>query len=237
MPSGRTVLERVRTPVGEWQLQRRDDHYEIICNGVFLMASYNVASDRRLATLALARLAGDGLRILVGGLGIGFTAQAVLQDTRVATLEVVEIEPVIIAWHQRHLAALCGRPLDDPRTALVQGDLAHVALAGEAYDAILLDTDNGPDWLIREANARLYTPEAARRFLDALSPGGVLAYWSASPASGLAEVLAGLEASVQVVETEDQIAPGHPGTAWLYFAVKASTTRRVPPVGALQPPI
>src|SRR5712692_4375478 len=97
MPSGRTVLDRVRTPVGEWQLQRRDDHYEIICNGVFLMASYNVASDRRLATLALARLAGDGLRILVGGLGIGFTAQAVLQDTRVATLEVVEIEPVIIA--------------------------------------------------------------------------------------------------------------------------------------------
>ncbi len=231
------MLERVRTPVGEWQLQRRADHYEIICNGVFLMASYNVASDRRLATLALARLAGDGLRILVGGLGIGFTAQAVLQDTRVGTLEVVEIEPVIIAWHRRYFAALCGYPLDDPRAALVQADLAHVALAEGAYDAILLDTDNGPDWLIREANARLYTPEAARRFLDALSPGGVLVYWSASPTSGLAEILAGLEASVQVVETEDQIAPGRPGTAWLYFAVKASTTRRAPPVGVLQPPI
>ena len=112
-----------------------------------------------------------------------------------------------------------------------------MALAAGAYDAILLDTDNGPDWLIRDLNARLYTPEAARRFLDALSPGGVLAYWSAAPAPGLANALAGLEASVEAVETEDQIAPGRPGAAWLYLAIKGRATRRPRPAGASQPPI
>ncbi len=244
VPSGREVIDRLITPTGEWQLQRRGSHYEIICNGVFLMASYNRASDRALAALALERVrsnpidscskvtdssdnrvgtdqaAGDRLRVLVGGLGIGFTAQAVLEDRRVSRLEVVEIEPVVVAWHRAYLAALCGRPLDDPRTELAQADLALVPLSARAYDAILLDTDNGPGWLIRDLNARLYTAEAIRRFLDALTPRGVLAYWSAEPAPELAEVLAGRGASVEVIEVEDQIAPGRRGTAWLYLATK-----------------
>src|SRR2546425_6616142 len=154
VPSGRLILARVRTLTGEWQLQRRDSHYEIICNGVFLMASYNRASDRSLATVALARVRGEGLRVLVGGLGIGFTAQAVLEDQRVAALEGVEIEPTVAAWHRAHFATLCGQPLDDPRTALLQTDLAHLRLAAGASDAILLDTDNGPDWLGRDPKAR-----------------------------------------------------------------------------------
>lgn len=220
VPSGREVIERITTPTGEWQLQRTGSHYEIICNGVFLMASYNRASDRALAALALERAAGDRLRVLVGGLGIGFTAQAVLEDRRVGRLEVVEIEPVVVIWHRAHFATLCGRPLDDPRTELVEADLALVPLGARAYDAILLDTDNGPRWLIRDLNARLYTAEATRRFLHALTPRGVLAYWSAEPAPELAEALAGRGASVEVIEVEDQIAPGRPGTAWLYLATK-----------------
>jgi spermidine synthase len=237
VPSGRTVLARLTTPTAEWQLQSRDSHYEIICNGVFLMASYNRASDRSLATVALSRTRGDRLRILVGGLGIGFTAQAALEDTRVAVLEVVEIEATMVAWHRTYFASLCGQPLDDPRTALVQADLVHLRLASGAYDAILLDTDNGPDWLVRDANARLYTAEAAKRFLTALRPGGVLAYWSASPSAVLADALASGGGAVEVVATEDQIAPGHPSMAWLYLVTAAVPTRPAGPARSTYPPI
>src|SRR5438445_12650972 len=88
VPSGREVIDRVTTATGEWQLQRTGSHYEIICNGVFLMASYNRDSDRALAALALRRVPGQGLRVLVGGLGVGYTAQAALEDPRVERLDV-----------------------------------------------------------------------------------------------------------------------------------------------------
>src|SRR2546426_8695155 len=112
MPSGREVIERVTTTTGEWQLQRAGSHFEIICNGVFLMASYNEASDRALAALALRRVIGEGLRVLVGGLGIEHTAQAGLEDPRVGRLEVVEIESAVEVWHRAHIAADSGRPLE-----------------------------------------------------------------------------------------------------------------------------
>ncbi len=217
VPSGREVVERVTTSTGEWQLQRRGDHFEIICNGVFLMASYNRASDRALATLALGRVAGNGLRVLEGGLGVGFTAQAILEDRRVDRLEIVEIEPHIVAWHRAYFAGLSGSPLVDPRTLLVQADLAHVPLDAGAYDAILLDTDNGPGWLIRDANARLYSADMARRFLDALRPCGVVAYWSAGRAVSLKRMLMTL-GWAEEVEVADEIAPERPGTAWIYLA-------------------
>lgn len=218
VPSGREIIERVTTAAGEWQLQRRDGHYEIICNGVFLMASYNRESARQLARLALERVQGDALRVIVGGLGIGFTAQAVLEDPRVNELEVVEVEPVITAWHRTHFASLCGRPLEDPRTHLVDRDLFDVPLASRSWDAILLDTDNGPDWLAREANARLYAAQALGRFLNALTPRGALGFWSAAPAPELAERLASLAGTVEAVEVEDDIAPGRASSAWIYLA-------------------
>ncbi|HXF81181.1 MAG TPA: hypothetical protein VNN19_00285 [bacterium] len=179
VPSGRTVLARQRTPAGEWQLQRRAGHYEIICNGVFLMASYNGEAERRLARDALARIGGQrGRRVLVGGLGIGYTLQAVLDDRRVVRCDVVEIEPLIVRWHRRYFAPLCGRPLDDPRVRLIVGDLAELPLGRQAYDAILLDTDNGPGWLARAENARLYEAEGLARLRRALAPDGRLAVWT-----------------------------------------------------------
>ncbi len=222
VPSGREVVGRISTSGGEWQLQRRPGpdgsvHYEIIANGVFLMASYNLASDRALAALALAKVPGGGLRVLVGGLGIGYTVQAALEDPRVRRVEVVEVEPAVVAWHRAYLAGLCGRPLDDPRTVLVEADLAELSLEPGAYDAILLDTDNGPGWLVRDSNARLYTPDGVRRFLQALSPRGVLAYWSAQPAPTLRDVLAAF-CRVEEVEVADEMAPGRPSSAWIYLA-------------------
>ena len=231
VPSGREVIERVTTLTGEWQLQRAGSHFEIICNGVFLMASYNQPSDRALAALALRRVIGEGLRVLVGGLGIGYTAQAALEDSRVGRLEVVEIEPVVVVWHRAHFAGLCSRPLEDPRTRLIVSDVCDVPLPPQSYDAILLDTDNGPDWLIRQANTRLYGQQGLMGFLAALRPGGVLAYWSAGPAPRLAKTLASVGASVDAVEVEDQIGPDRRGTAWLYLATKA-TAHRSPAPGA-----
>lgn len=218
VPSGREVIERATTPSGEWQLQRRGGHYEIICNGVFLMATYNRESDRRLATLALQRLERQELRVLVGGLGIGFTAQAVLEDARVSRLEVVEIEPLIGAWHKTHFDGLCGRPLDDPRTVLIQTDLAALNLAPDTYDAILLDTDNGPDWLARDENARLYSTHGVRRFLGALRDRGVLGCWSAAASPGFLDVLREAGGQVEEFEVLETIAPDRTGTAWIYLA-------------------
>lgn len=218
VPSGREVIARLTTATGEWQLQRRSGHYEIICNGVFLMASYNRESDRQLARLALERLEGDALRVIVGGLGIGFTAQAVLEDGRVRQLDVVEVEPVITAWHRTYFASSCGQPLEDPRTHLIEQDLFDVPLASRSWDAILLDTDNGPDWLARDANARFYRADTVERFLTALTPRGVLAFWSAAPAPEFSERLADLAGRVEAVEVADEMAPGRASSAWIYLA-------------------
>ena len=220
VPSGREVVERIRTPTGEWQLQRRGEHYEIIANGTFLMATYNRASDVALATVALGRVHGTALRVLIGGLGIGYTVRAVLDDPRVVRCDVVEVEPLILAWYQQYTASHSGRPLDDPRVQLTLGDLGRVALAGRAYDAILLDTDNGPDWLALAGNARLYDAAGIARFLGLLRRDGVVAYWSASASPGFAQRLHAL-AEVEELPVPDEIAPGREGTAWIYL-VRAS---------------
>lgn len=217
VPSGREVLERARTATGEWQLQRRGAHYEIIANGTFLMATYNRASDEALATLALARVQGDGLRVLVGGLGIGYTVRAVLDDQRVLRCDVVEIEPLVVAWYERYTSSYSGHPLDDPRGHLIVGDLRSIPLPGGPYDAILLDTDNGPDWLALEDNAGLYDPAGIARFLGLLRSAGVLAYWSASASVAFAQRLSA-PADVEAIEVPDEIAPGRAGTAWVYLA-------------------
>lgn len=218
VPSGREVIARLTTPSGEWQLQRRDGHYEIICNGVFLMASYNRESDRHLATLALERVEGTGLRVLVGGLGIGYTSQAALEDPRVARAEILELEPLVVRWHRAYFAGLCGRPLEDSRTRLIENDVFDIGLETSRYDALLLDTDNGPEWLMRDANERIYRPETIERFLSALRPGGVMAFWSANEAPIFAETLAGVAGRAEAFEVQDEIAPGRQGSAWIYLA-------------------
>ncbi len=222
VPSGREVIYRVTTATGDWQLQRRGSHYELICSGVFLMATYNRGSDRALATLALARIPGNRLRVLVGGLGIGFTAQAVLEDQRVQGLEIVEVEPVVTQWHREYFAQLCGRPLEDPRARLVERDFYEVPLAPASYDAILLDTDNGPDWLARVVNARLYQPAMIGRLVAALTSRGVLAIWSANPAPEFADLLGRIGQQVEAIETADEVEPGRQFPAWVYVVRPAS---------------
>jgi len=183
------VIERVTTPRGELQLQRRGEHYEVISNGSFLMATYNGDSERAMIHLAHGWNP-HMVRVLVGGLGVGFTLRAALDAPGVAQVTVVEIEPKVAEWNRGPLAAVNGHALDDPRTHLVVDDLAHF-LAGvpSPYDVIALDTDNGPDWTVFDQNDRLWS-EAGLAHLDQwLAPGGVLAFWSANPAPGFEALL------------------------------------------------
>ena len=193
LPSERVVLARHTTPGGEIQLQRRplpdgSLAFEIISDGVFLMASYNQVSARALARYALEAVETgpcserSQLRALVGGLGMGFTLQEALTHD-VVSVDVVEISPYIIEWNRIYFAPLHEDVLADPRVRLIQEDLYTVLRAASpaAYHAILLDVDNGPSWLAHEDNARLYTPEALERWSALLTPGGCFAVWSAQP--------------------------------------------------------
>ncbi|HEU4797450.1 MAG TPA: spermine/spermidine synthase [bacterium] len=218
VPSGREVLERLTTATGDWQLQRREGHYEIICNGVFLMASYNRESSRQLASLALSRVRGDRLRVLVGGLGIGYTAGAVLEDPRVVQLDLVEVEPVVVRWHREYFAPLVGRPLDDPRTRLILADLSEVALSSGTFDALLLDTDNYPERIVREQNSALYDASGISGLFQALRPGGVMAFWAADRAPMLAARLRRAADAVEEMEVPELIAPTREEPAWIYVA-------------------
>lgn len=186
----RIVIARHTTFDGEIQLQQRllpDDSlaFEIIANGVFLMASYNQISERALARYTLQAINPgpcSKLRVLIGGLGMGFTLQEILAN-KVTAVDVVEISPHIIAWNRTHLVSINAGVLADPRVRLIQDDV-HTVLSTSSpasYSAILLDVDNGPSWLAHENNARLYTLDALDRWSTRLRPGGALAVWSAQP--------------------------------------------------------
>jgi spermidine synthase len=191
LPSERIVLARHITPRGEIQLQQRllsdgSLAYEIISDGVFLMASYNQISERALAHFALETVKTSpgsdhlGLRILVGGLGMGFTLQEALSND-IVSVNVVEVSPHIIEWNRTYFAPLNGDVMTNPRVRLIQDDLYTVLCSSSAaaYHAILLDVDNGPSWLAHADNTRLYTQEALQRWSAMLIPGGTFSVWSA----------------------------------------------------------
>ncbi len=224
MDSERIVLDRRVTPHGEIQLQQRPIPggglaLEIIVNGVFLMASYNLASERALALLALPT-GGPGRRVLIGGLGMGHTLRAALECEDVFWVDVVEVEEAVIGWNRRYLGdqAAC---LDDPRVHLVNAGFAEFAAgAGVRYDAVCLDLDNGPSWLSLESNRRIYHLTGLRRLRDLLTEGGVLTVWSAAPAPAFGARLRrvfGAADAARISET-DPWGRGH--SAVIYQAVR-----------------
>lgn len=177
------VIERTETPRGELQLQRRGDHYEIVSNGVFLMATYNGKSEKLLVRAALDHLVCPE-SVVIGGLGVGFSLAEALTYPSVRDVKVVEIEAAIIEWDLGHLAAFSANSLDDSRTQVVQADLLEWMWNDtDTYDAICLDIDNGPDWTVTGSNASLYQTKSLARLAHLLRPGGVVAFWSASHSS------------------------------------------------------
>lgn len=169
---------------GVLRLMRRGTEFSIMAGPIELMNSRLSGSERALATLVCERL-GSAPRILIGGLGMGFTLRAALAVLP-ATAEVVvaELIPAVVAWAREPLAHIFEGSLDDPRVAIRETDVAElIGEAKAAFDAILLDVDNGPGGLSREANDGLYSAQGLAAARRALRPGGVLAVWSSGPSS------------------------------------------------------
>ncbi len=164
-------------------LLQRGDEFVVRRGTVALMGSGMHASEDRLAEAACAAVATRPRpRVLVGGLGLGFTLAAALRALP-ATAEVVvaELIPAVIEWNHGPLGPLAGHPLRDARVRVEVGDVREVASPGPAWDAILLDVDNGPDGFTRRENGGLYTLEGLREWHARLTDRGVLAVWSVAP--------------------------------------------------------
>ena len=183
------------TPLGDLLLRRRRmiqfgdlDIYEVKLGEDFLMTSLFHEAEHQLAKLGLKALAGENLDVVVGGLGLGYTAVSALEDPRVSSLVVVDYLKPVIEWHESALVPL-GKVLnDDPRCRLIHGDF--FAMARETgtsfdpdsptkkHDAILLDIDHTPTNVLHQTNTRFYTEEGLRELATHLVPGGVFALWA-----------------------------------------------------------
>jgi spermidine synthase len=177
-------IARVPGAEVELRLMRRGTEFSMMLGPNELMNSRLSGSEEALATLACRRLeAVKGPHLLIGGLGMGFTLRAALAVLGPkARITVAELVPAVIAWARGPMAGIFGDSLNDPRVDIREADVADVIGArASAFDAILLDVDNGPEGLIRKANDALYDPRGLKAVRRALRPGGVLAVWSSGP--------------------------------------------------------
>lgn len=189
-------LDWHETPIGAVSLRRRVepslgvDVYEVKRDDEFLMSSLFTVGEVELARLGLAELAGADLDVVVGGLGLGYTAHAVLADPRVRALTVVEAFGEVIGWHRRDLLPGAADLVSDPRSRLVEGDFFALVGAGAAFrpdephrpvHAVLVDIDHSPRHLLDPSHAPFYTSEGLARVIERLHPGGVFALWSNDP--------------------------------------------------------
>ena len=189
---GKVVLFSRQTPAGA--------RYEITIGGHFAMSAADEETERLIARLALRRLGrAEDLKVLVGGLGLGLTLKEVLDDGRVAEATVAEIEEAIVRWNRTWLRELNGGALLDRRTRVFRGDVLDlIETSKAAFDAVVMDVDNGPSFLIHERNACLYADRGIRNMRRCLAPGGVLAVWSGQPDPGFEQQLADHFAAVKV---------------------------------------
>ncbi len=188
-------LDHADTPIGPLSLRRRRelrlgvDAVEIQLGEEFLMTSLFTASEVALGRLGIGALNGDGLEVVVGGLGLGYTAQAVLESEAVRELIVVEYLAPVIRWHAQGLLPMGRALVEDPRCRLVEDDF--FAMAAEAgfdpdaplrrFDALLIDIDHTPERLLDDRSDAFYRPEGLRAAARHLRPGGVFGLWSNDP--------------------------------------------------------
>lgn len=182
--------------MGELVLRRRTDPaagteiYEVKLGEEFLMSSLFVVAEVEMARLALDGLPGPALDVVVGGLGLGYTARTVLENPAVASLTVVEALDVVIEWHRRGLIPEGEALAADPRCSLVHGDFFAMlrtpagldpAGTGRRFHAVVVDIDHSPRHLLHPGHADFYEPAGLRRLAGQLHPGGVFALWSNDP--------------------------------------------------------
>lgn len=224
------------TPRGEISLRRRVeptlqvDVYEVKLGDEFLMSSLFTVAEIELARLGLAQAKGDRLDVVVGGLGLGCTARAALEDERVASLLVVDAMPEVIDWHERELLPDAATLVRDERTRLLLANFFELAASeegfdpdapGRTFDAVLLDIDHTPHHLLHPDHAPFYTLEGLQRLAAHLNPGGVFALWSDDPPDEgfmalLREVFGGVEAHVVAF---DNFLTGGTSSNTVYVAV------------------
>jgi len=187
------LLDRAVTPDGtDVVLYQRDGVYSIRVDGLELMSSRAHGSEEALARLAMSAVqSGRATRVLVGGLGMGFTLRAVLDhQPRASEVVVAELLPAVVRWNRDILSQLAGAPLSDPRVQVIEGDVAKViATDRRSFDAIMLDVDNGPAAFTMQRNDQLYGPRGLSAIHRRLRSGGVLGVWSADPAPGFVHAL------------------------------------------------
>lgn len=225
------------TPMGDISLRRRrdpvsgDDVYEVKLGDEFLMSSLFTAGEIALTELGLAKLEGAELDVAVGGLGLGYTARAALDDPRVRSLIVVDALAEVIGWHERGLVPLGASLASDARCRLVHGDFFAMALdpqgldprtPGRRFHAVLLDVDHSPRHVLHPRHAVLYQPAGLRTLAERLHPDGVFALWSNdAPDEEFNSVLAQVfeESEAHVVEFDNPL-QGQTATNTVYVARK-----------------
>lgn len=229
-PSNLDVLAYSDSPIGAICLRRRElltspgtMVTEITVDHMLLMSSHHTASERALSSRALARHGGtEGLRVLVGGLGLGYTAREVLKSEAVTRVDVVEFLPQVIGWMKNGLVPLSDELNSEPRYSVTEGDVyAMLAAPPELqYDLVLIDVDHSPDEPLADANAAFYTEAGLRSAREHLRPGGVLGVWSYAGSSPFADAMRAVfpHGEISPVEFDNELT-GEAETNWLFLGV------------------
>ncbi len=211
---------------GKLTLMQRGTEFSIMSGTIGLMNSRMSGSEEQLAILSAARVGKrKKARILIGGLGMGFTLRAALAAFGPnAEIVIAELVPAVIAWARGPLAPIHGASLDDPRVIIHEGDVRAAMTAGKPFDAILLDVDNGPDGLFRSENDRLYSATGLAHAQSALTPGGHLAVWSAYTDAPFSKRLRQSGMAIEEIGVRER-SNGKGARHLIWFATKAGSGR------------
>ena len=203
------IIESIESESGTLMLQKRmtadGERFELIVGGHYVMSAVDGDTERMLATRTLADLDSPGpLTVCVGGLGLGLTLTQTLCDGRVDEVLVAEIEETIIRWNRVYLSRFNEHALSDRRVTVYAGDVMElIRRKRRRFDAVLLDVDNGPSFLVREDNDRLYSRSGLKSMRRALKPGGVLGLWSHRPDRRLHRLLEDIFDAAHVTLIDD----------------------------------
>jgi spermidine synthase len=209
------ILAYETTPEGEeLLLVRRDSVYTLRVDGLELMTSRAHGSEEELSRLACRELSDrPNPRVLIGGLGFGYTLRAALDNLPAdSTVVLCEIFATLLEWNRGPLGKLADRPLDDSRVTALHADVQTVLKAQHTFDAIILDVDNGPWGFTLQSNDELYSARGINQLSDRLTRAGVLAVWSSEPSTEFEQRLSegGLDVRVETVSTlADECGPDH----------------------------
>lgn len=203
------IIESIESHSGTLMLQKRitsdGERFELIVGGHYVMSAADGYTERMLATRTLTEVDSPGpLTVCVGGLGLGLTLRQTLCDNRVEEVVVAEIEEAIVRWNRVYLSRFNDNALSDHRVTVYTGDVMEVIKRKRrVFDAVLLDVDNGPSFLVLEGNDRLYSRSGLKSIRRTLKPGGVLGLWSHRPDPRLHQLLENIFDSANVTLIED----------------------------------